>query len=125
MKNIKISDVTMKQRTEEISLSFKEKIELAKLLDKLGVSVIELEGIHSAKIDTLRIKSIASAIQNSVVAVPVELSRESVAEVWNALRLAKKARLQVCAAVSSVQICSAIFPALTGDVHTCSSTSTT
>ena len=38
MKTIRISDVTMKQRTEEISLSFKEKIELAKLLDKLGVS---------------------------------------------------------------------------------------
>ena len=44
MKNIKISDVTMKQQTGEISLSFKEKIELAKLLDKLGVAVIELEG---------------------------------------------------------------------------------
>ena len=104
MKNIKISDVTMKQRTEEVSLSFKEKIELAKLLDKLGVSVIELEGIHSAKIDALRIKSIASAIQNSVVAVPVELSRESVQQTWSALRLAKKPRLQVCAPVSSVQM---------------------
>ena len=39
MKQIRICDVTMKQATEEFSLSFKEKIELAKLLDKLGVSV--------------------------------------------------------------------------------------
>ena len=104
MKNIRISDVTMKQRTGGLSLSFKEKIELSKLLDKLGVSVIELEGIQNAKIDALRIKSIAMAVQNGVVAVPVALNRESVQQVWNALRLAKKPRLQVCAPVSSVQM---------------------
>ena len=45
MNQIRISDVTMKQTGQDISLSFKEKIELSKLLDKLGVSVIELEGI--------------------------------------------------------------------------------
>ena len=55
MKQIRISDITMKQATEEFSLSFKEKIELAKLLDKLGVSVIELEGIHTSRIDSLQI----------------------------------------------------------------------
>ena len=104
MKTIRISDVTMKQRTEEISLSFKEKIELAKLLDKLGVSAIELEGIHNSKIDALRVKSIATAVQGSVVAVPVALNRDSVQETWKALRLAKKPRLQVCAPVSSVQM---------------------
>ena len=104
MKTIRISDVTMKQRTEEISLSFKEKIELAKLLDKLGISAIELEGIHNSKIDALRVKSIATAVLGSIVAVPVALNRDSVSETWNALRLAKKPRLQVCAPVSSVQM---------------------
>ena len=104
MKSIRISDVTMKQRTGEISLSFKEKIELAKLLDKLGVSVIELEGIENAKIDALRIKSIAMAVQGSAIAVPVQLNAENVLLVWNALRFAKKPRLQVCAPVSSVQM---------------------
>ena len=104
MKNIRISDVTMKQRTSEISLSFKEKIELSKLLDKLGVSVIELEGIQNPKLDSLRIKSIAMAVQGSVVAVPVQLDEENVKLVWNALRIAKKPRLQVLAPVSSVQM---------------------
>ena len=104
MKQIRISDVTMKQKTSEIALSFKEKIELAKLLDKLGVSVIELEGIESPKIDALRIKSIAMAVTSSVVAVPVQLCEENVKLVWNALRVAKKPRLQVCAPVSSVQM---------------------
>lgn len=104
MNRIRISDTTMKQNTAQISLSFKEKIELAKLLDKLDASVIELEGIQSVKVDSLRIKSIAMAVQSSIIAVPVQLCRQSVAEVWNALRIAKKPRLQVCAPVSSVQM---------------------
>ena len=103
MNTIRISDVTMKQ-TGDFSLSFKEKIELAKLLDKLDVSVIELEGIQNAKIDALRIKSIAMAVQNSIIAVPVTLCNEGVSTVWNALKTAKKPRLQVCAPVSSVQM---------------------
>ncbi len=104
MKQIRISDVTMKQTGADISLTFKEKIELSKLLDKLGVSVIELEPIVQAKIDSLRVKSVAAAVKNSIVAVPVALNTESVQMTWNALKEAKKARLQVCAPVSPVQM---------------------
>ena len=101
MNKIRISDVTMKQ---SISLSFKEKIELSKLLDKLGVDVIELEPIAQAKIDALRIKSVAAAVKDSIIAVPVALNQESIQATWNALKEAKKARLQVCAGVSPVQM---------------------
>ena len=104
MERIRISDMTMKQGGKDSSLSFKEKIELAKLLDKLGVSVIELEGIQNARIDALRVKSIAMAVKESIVAVPVQLSAESVMAAWNALSQAKHPRLQVCAPVSSVQM---------------------
>ena len=104
MKNIRISDVTMKQAAGGFSLSFREKIELSKLLDKLGVSVIELEPIIQPKIDALRIKSIAAAVTDSILAVPVALNPESVQQTWNALKDAKKARLQVCAPVSPVQM---------------------
>ena len=104
MKQIRISDITMKQTGAAVSLSFKEKIELSKLLDKLGVSVIELEPIESRKIDSLRIKSVAAAVQDSIVAVPVALNEESVRLTWNALKEAKKPRLQVCAPVIPVQV---------------------
>jgi len=104
MEKVRISDVTMKQTGEGFSLSFKEKIELAKLLDKLGVDVIELEGIENPRIDSLRIKSIAAAVTESTVAVPVQLTQESVDATWNALQQAKKPRLQVCAPTSSVQM---------------------
>ena len=106
MNEIRISDVTMKQTGREVSfsLTFKEKIELAKLLDRLGVSVIELEAISHPKIDALRVKSVALAVKNSIIAVPVALSEESVEMTWNALKEARHARLQVCAPVSPVQM---------------------
>ena len=104
MKKVNICDITMKQSAEDFSLSFKEKIELAKLLDRLGVSVIELEEIQNARLDGLRIKSIATAVTDSIVAVPVQLTEESVRDTWNALQLARHPRLQVCASVSPVQM---------------------
>lgn len=104
MDQIRISDMTMKQTGKGFSLSFKEKIEIPKLLDKLGVSVIELEPIVQQKIDALRIKSVASTVKHSVVAVPVQLSKESIDATWNALKEAKHPRLQVCASVSTVQM---------------------
>lgn len=104
MKQIKISDATMKQISEGFSLSFKEKIEFSKLLDKLGVDVIELEGIENLRIDSLRIKSIAAAVNDSIVAVPVNMDEKSIDDTWNALKQAKKPRLQVAAPTSAVQI---------------------
>ncbi len=104
MNQIRISDTTMKQTAEGFSLSFKEKIELSKLLDKLGVSVIELEPICQEKVDSLRVKSIAMAVKNSIIAVPVELNESSIHTAWNAVKEAKNPRLQVAAPVSSVQM---------------------
>ncbi len=104
MNKIRISDVTMKQFSQTSGLSFREKIEMSKLLDKLGVDLIELEPIVQPKIDALRIKSVAAAVQRSAVAVPVSLNSESVRATWNALKDARHPRLQVCAPVSPVQM---------------------
>ena len=105
MKQIIISDATLKQTCEDLRLTFKEKIELAKLLDKIGVDLIELDAIKSARIDALLIKSIVAAVTGSRIAVPVELSsQESIERTWTALKSAKQPRLQVCAPTSAVQI---------------------
>lgn len=104
MKQIKISDATMKQISEQFHLSFKEKIEFSKLLDKLGVDIIELEGIKNARVDSLQIKSIAAAVNDSIIAVPVELDGENIESTFAALKTAKHPRLQVVAPTSPVQI---------------------
>ena len=105
MRKIVISDATMKQNAEELRLTFKEKIELAKLLDKLGVDFIELDAIKDARIDALLVKSIVAAVDSSRIAIPVALQdSESLERTWNALKGAKQPRLQVVAATSPVQI---------------------
>ena len=108
MNRIGISDRTIKQLsvTQADALAFKEKIEVAKLLDRLGVDVIELDEIRKQKIDSLLIKSIVTAVKESVIAVPVPLG-QSPEITMNALKEAipgKRCRLQVEAPVSSVRM---------------------
>ena len=106
MKTIRISDITMKKvrKAGESPLTFKGKLEIAKLLDKLNVSVIELEGLSGSRADALRVKSIATAVKGSILAVPVELSEKGVKAAWDALREARHPRLQVVAPASTVQM---------------------
>lgn len=106
MSTVRINDASMRQITKSGAnkLSFKNKLELAKLLDRLGTSVIELDAVSEVKADSLLIKSIATAVKDSVIAVPVELNKDSVDITWNALQTAKKARLVVEAPVSTVQM---------------------
>ena len=106
MREIRVSDVTMRRAAgqKDLSLSFKEKLEIAKLLDHLGVSAVEVEGVQNAKADCLRIKSLASLVRNSVLAVPVQMDVENIDLVWNALKGAAHPRLIVKAAVSPARM---------------------
>ena len=106
MRNISISDITLKNAdaSSDFSLSFKEKIELAKLLDRLNVSVIELSPIQNRKIDSLLVKSIAAAVKHGCVAVPVTAEEDSIAITWAALKEAKHPRLQLKAPMSPAQM---------------------
>ena len=103
MQNIGLSDITLKTAAG-LALSFKEKIELAKLLDRLNVSAVELAPIANRKIDSLLVKSIAAAVKNGAVAVPVAQDMESIDVTWAALKGAKQPRLQLQAPKSPVQM---------------------
>lgn len=106
MNQISISDVTMKRtgRSEDFELSFKEKIDLGRILDRLNVSVIEVDAIEHHQTDSLLLKSLSASIHNSTLAVPVKLNKESVAETAAALKEAKSFRIQIPAPVSAVQM---------------------
>ena len=102
---IHVSDCSLLEADEHYELSFKEKIELCRLIDKLGVSSIDLCPIRQMKIDRLLIKSICSAVKNASIAVPVSLTdHNSVSDTWEALKEAANPRLQVVVPVSSVQM---------------------
>lgn len=82
------------------ALTFREKIEAAKLLDRLGVDVIELGKLTGSIADGLLIKSVAASVADSTLAVCPGFAPDAISAVWDALKNAKHARLQVSAAVS-------------------------
>ena len=101
MQTVTCSDVTLKTA---LSLSFKEKIEIAKLLDKLGISAIELPVFSGEKRDALLIKSIAASVKGSVLCVSCPLDEAGIEATWTALQDARKARLQLVVPTSTVQM---------------------
>ena len=104
MKNLIISDMTLKQASGTYDLSFKEKIEIAKLLDRLKVSVIELAPASGSKVDDVLIRTICSCVKNSVISLPVALTENGVTQAYEIIKNAKKPRLQVNVPMSTVQM---------------------
>lgn len=106
MQKLTVSDITLKQsaKSGDYTLSFREKIEIAKLLNKIHVSVIELPAIVKESADMLLIKSIASCVTHSIIAVPVNLQQCDVQRVAQALKSAQKPRIQVQVPTSTVQM---------------------
>ena len=96
---IKISDKTLSGKQ---NFSFKEKIEIARQLEKLGVNAIELPAIDNVKTDTLLIKTIASFVKNSVISVSAGYTAESLKNAVNSLATAVKPRIRVEVPVSTV-----------------------
>ncbi len=104
MEPVRITDCTLKQSGDLLPLSFREKIELCRLIDRLNVSMIEMNFIEQVRVDSLLIKSVCSAVKQASVAVPVHLNAESVRLTWEALKEGRNVRLQVYVPVSSVQL---------------------
>ena len=106
-RSISFSDLTIKQLEASPSgaLSFRKKIELAKMLDSLGVQVIELPAFNREKSSALLVKSVCSAVKEASLAVPVELSDpDGPSALWDCLREAAHPRMQVSLPVSTVRL---------------------
>jgi len=105
MKPIKFIDMTLRQAglSPDNALTFKEKLEIARLLDRLKVDIIELPAIKGGKADQLSNKTIASLL-NTAIAVAVDVGESNVEETWESIRGAGKPRLNVVAPVSPVQM---------------------
>ena len=106
MIKIVISDISLRESEEvyEARLSFKEKLETAKLLEKLQVDVIETGSVSDSPADAVFIRTLASTLEHSSICVPVDLNKQSVDLTWDALSKAKRPRLNVVAPTSTVQM---------------------
>ena len=104
MKKLVISDMTLKQAAGAFTLSFKEKMEIAKLLDRLNISVIELPAPTGAKADEVLIKTICSCVKNSAIAIPCELDKDSINKAYELIKNASHPVVQIAVPMSTVQM---------------------
>lgn len=89
---VKIADRTLV--FSNASLGFKEKVEIARQLERLGVDAIELPKIENEKADTLLIRTMASFVKNGVISVEVQ-NKADVDRAVAALNTAKNPRIRV------------------------------
>ena len=106
METLFISDVTLalEQTRVDAALSFREKLEIARALDRLRLYGVELPAIQHEKADALLVKSIASAVKESRLVLPSALTPEGVETAWNALRGAARPCLKIAVPTSTAQM---------------------
>ncbi len=83
MKNIRIADTTL--CNENNNFSFKEKLEIARQLERLQVDVIELPEIINERTDILFVRTVASFVKKSVISVAAGTTLESIENAKKAL----------------------------------------
>ena len=97
---IKIFDRTLCR--DDRTFSFKEKIEIARQLEKLKVDTVEIGEIDNIKRDTLLVRTVASFVKNAVLSVAGGFSKEGIDNAVNALNTANKPRIRIELPVSTV-----------------------
>ncbi len=106
MNTIRIADLTLRvigDKKLSGGISFREKLEIASLIDRLKVNIIELPPLSGEKADALANKTIASTVK-SVVSASVEIGSGMIEETWESIRGARSPQLNLNAPVSTVQM---------------------
>ena len=97
---IQIFDKTVSSKNQ--TFSFKEKLEIARQLEKLCVDAIELPAIENSTTDILLVKTVASFVKNSVISVGAGYTEESLKNALSSLATASHPRIRVEVPVSTV-----------------------
>jgi len=112
-KNIRIFDSTICHIDEHCS--FKEKIDIIKKLDMLGVDAIEMPSIENEKADTLLLHTVASLVKKAAIFCDSGYTERALDLAWDAVKTCKHPGITVALPVSTVQmefICHKKAPAM-------------
>ena len=105
MRKITVSDVTIRAfSSENISLTFREKLSIAEKLDLVNVDAIELPTLKNLKEDEVIFQTIAKTVKNAVVKIPVGVTKESVENAYSCIEGAVKPCLQIALPTSTTQM---------------------
>lgn len=100
MQKIRIIDNTLAK--ENNTFSFKEKIEIARQLEKLNVDTIELPEIENERTDILLIRTLSSFVKNSTVSVAAGSDAKSIENAAAALSGTKNPCIRIELPLSTV-----------------------
>ncbi len=100
MNTIAIADTTLCPQGN--TYSFKEKLEIARQLEKLHVDIIELPEITGGKTDTLLVRTISAFVSHSVLSVAAGSTLKSIEDAASALSNAAFPRIRIELPMSAV-----------------------
>ena len=93
MNRIQIADTTLCPQGN--AYTFKEKLEIARQLEKLHVDIIELPEITGGKTDTLLVRTISAFVKDSILSVAAGSTMQSIEDAAAALSNAANARIRI------------------------------
>lgn len=104
MKNIKIIDVSLREiQNSDLTLSFKEKLEIAKKLDELGVDVIEFGG-SLEKADEVLVKTVSTCLTKSTLGLVIDGKVKDIEKCFSLISSAKNKKLIIKMPVSPINM---------------------
>lgn len=105
-KQIKFFDTTLRdgEQSPGCSMNIKEKLLLAKQLEKMGVDVIEAGFAASSEGDFNSVQIIANEIKDSTVAVLARVVKNDIDKAWEAVKGAAKPRIHTFIATSPIHM---------------------
>jgi 2-isopropylmalate synthase len=106
MDKVIIFDTTLRdgEQAAGASLNFKEKLDIARQLEKLGVDVIEAGFPISSPGDFEAVQLIAREIKGSIVCALTHANAEGIDRAWEAIKDAKKSRIHVFLSASDIHL---------------------
>ena len=106
MKTVRIADINLRQimSDKKSTISFKNKVELAKLLDKLNIDTVETGMVDGGKTDELLVRTIALTVKNCTLSCPTGITEKELEKAYECIKDARKPRLNVRIPVSPVQM---------------------
>lgn len=106
IKQVKIFDTTLRdgEQSPGCSMNLREKIEMAKQLEKMGVDVIEAGFAISSQGDFNSVKTIAETVKDCTVASLARASEKDIDRAWEAVKNAADPRIHLFLATSPVHM---------------------
>lgn len=105
-KRISFFDTTLRdgEQSPGCSMNLREKLLLAKQLEKMGVDVIEAGFAAASEGDFQSVEMIAKEIKNSTIAVLARAVKSDIDKAWEAVKYAPKPRIHTFIATSDIHM---------------------